>query len=162
MVRLAYLLRPILSKSEIGLQARQAAGSFGPSLVVILILVGWSLWIGLHAPKGPFDIETLIYLAVMRGLNEELTYRGLLLGIANKLSPGKPQFLGASLGWGVVVTALLFGLLHGLWIEPETGCPFPIFTSTSTKALSWRTIAHLKTLANTADFLRLGSGAPAF
>lgn len=121
MLGLAYLVRDILPRSGIGLCVRQAAGSVWPSLAVITILIAWSLWIGFNAPKGPFDIETLFYLATMPGLNEELTYRGLLLGIANKLFPGRWKLFGAELGWGVVVSAVVFGLLHGLWIDEGTG-----------------------------------------
>jgi membrane protease YdiL (CAAX protease family) len=121
MLGLAYLLRDILPRTGIGLRVKQAAGSVWPSLAVITILTAWSLWIGFNAPKGPFDVETLFYLATMPGLNEELTYRGLLLGIANKLFPGRWKLFGAEFGWGVVVSAVVFGLLHGLWIDEGTG-----------------------------------------
>jgi hypothetical protein len=49
----------------------------------------------------------------MPALNEELVYRGCLLGILNKLLPQKINLLGAWMGWGAVVTSLLFSLLHG-------------------------------------------------
>jgi membrane protease YdiL (CAAX protease family) len=121
MLGLAYLLRNILPREAIGLSVKQAAGSSWPSLAAITILTAWSLWIGFNAPKGPFDIETLFYLATMPGLNEELTYRGLLLGIGNKLFPGRWKIFGAEIGWGMVVSAVVFGLLHGVWIDAGTG-----------------------------------------
>jgi membrane protease YdiL (CAAX protease family) len=53
----------------------------------------------------------------MPGLNEELTYRGYLLGILNSIMPRRVNLFAAPLGWGVIVTSLLFGLLHGLWMD---------------------------------------------
>jgi len=56
-------------------------------------------------------------MAVMPGLNEELIYRGYLLAILNKLMPPKFMLFAAPVGWGVIVTSVLFGLLHGVWLD---------------------------------------------
>ncbi|NJD60008.1 MAG: hypothetical protein C3F13_01070 [Anaerolineales bacterium] len=110
---LLYFSRRILSRDEIGLTLRQKEGSLLACGLVILVLVGWSTIVGISSPKGKFDILTLGYLAFMPSLNEELVYRGCLLGILNKLLPKKINFLGAWMGWGAVITSLLFSLLHG-------------------------------------------------
>lgn len=53
----------------------------------------------------------------MPGLAEELVYRGCLLGLLDRLFLGRLRMFAAPLGWGALVTALLFGLLHGLWLD---------------------------------------------
>lgn len=68
-------------------------------------------------PKGSFDLQTIGYLAVMPALNEELVYRGLLLGFLNSVFPRKWEFLRAYIGWGVIIVTLLFALLHGIWLD---------------------------------------------
>jgi pimeloyl-ACP methyl ester carboxylesterase len=92
---------------------RQKEGSLLACGLVILTLTGWATIVGINSPKGKFDILTLGYLALMPTLNEGLVYRGCLLGILNKLLPKKINLLGAWMGWGAVITSLLFSLLHG-------------------------------------------------
>jgi len=60
----------------------------------------------------------------MPGLNEEIVYRGLLLGILNKITPPGWSFLQVKIGWGAFITALLFGMLHGFWIESGVAVHF--------------------------------------
>jgi membrane protease YdiL (CAAX protease family) len=110
---LLYFSRRVLSRDEIGLTLRQKEGSLLACGLVTLTLTGWATIVGINSPKGIFDILTLGYLALLPALNEELVYRGCLLGILNKLLPQKINLFGAWMGWGAVVTSLLFSLLHG-------------------------------------------------
>ncbi len=112
-----YIFRRRLAWEEVGLSLRQESGSLLPAAVVILGVAGWSALVGLASPKGHFDPGVLAYLAIMPGLNEELVYRGGLLAILNTIMPKKINALGARIGWGVVVTSLLFSLLHGFWFD---------------------------------------------
>jgi len=114
---LLYFTRRLLTFEEAGITLRQRPGSIFPSLIVVLALAGWATVIGINSPKGSFDAETLLYLAIMPGLNEELVYRGGLLGSLNRILPGRINFLGARLGWGTLVISVLFGLLHGFWLD---------------------------------------------
>lgn len=114
---LLYPCRKILDKDDVGLTFHQNTGSFLPACIVILALAAWAFFVGISSPKGKPDLQTLVYLAIMPGLNEELIYRGYLLGILNKLMSGKARLFGAQAGWGVLVTSLLFGLLHGFWLD---------------------------------------------
>ena len=110
-------VQAILTRQEVGLIGRQQAGSLLPSCMVVLALSAWALYVGISSPKGKSDLDTILYLTVMPGLNEELIYRGYLLGLLDKLMPGKTTLMAAPIGWGVVVTSLLFGLLHGFWLD---------------------------------------------
>jgi hypothetical protein len=119
MLILLYLTRKVLSKDEVGLTFRQNPGSVLPACIVTLLLAAWALLVGISSPKGKLDITTLAYLATMPGLNEALVYRGILLAILIKIIPGNLKLLGALFGWGIIVTSLLFGLLHGFWIDDD-------------------------------------------
>lgn len=112
-----FLGQSLLNKDAVGLTVRQKEGSVLPACVVILFLAAWALLVGFYSPKGQPDLSTLIYLAIMPGLNEELTYRGYLLGILNSIMPRRFHLFAAPVGWGVIVSSFLFGLLHGLWLD---------------------------------------------
>jgi membrane protease YdiL (CAAX protease family) len=114
---LLYICRTILTTNDVGLTLHQSDGSLLPTCMVVLALAVWSYIVGISSPKGEPDPKTLLYLAVMPGLNEELIYRGYLLGILDKLMPSKLRLFAAPVGWGAIVTSLLFGLLHGFWLD---------------------------------------------
>jgi membrane protease YdiL (CAAX protease family) len=114
---LIYVTLRIVSLVDVGLTLRQNKGSILPSWLVILVLAAWSTVIGIRSPKGRFDLEALIYLAIMPGLNEELVYRGYLLGLLNKFMPKRVNIFGAWMGWGALATSLLFALLHGFQFQ---------------------------------------------
>lgn len=124
---IAFLIRPVISLDQLGLRLRQKAGSLGPALAALALVSAAAAWIGSGWEKGPFSLTLLVYMAVMPGLNEELVYRGLLLGILDKISPAQWSFLGARIGWGVWITALLFGLLHGFWVDSTFALHFQWF-----------------------------------
>jgi uncharacterized protein len=117
MVILLYLTRKMLRTEDLGLTFRQNPGSVLPACTATLLLAAWAFLVGISSPKGKLDVPTLAYLAVMPGLNEELVYRGFLLAILNKIIPGNLNLLGTPFGWGIIVTSLLFGLLHGFWLD---------------------------------------------
>jgi membrane protease YdiL (CAAX protease family) len=114
---LLYFTRKLLTWDEIGLTFHQNKGSLLPSVIVILTLAGWAALVGINSPKGTFDLMTLLYLAVMPALNEELVYRGGLLGLLDKLMPNRINFLGARIGWGALLTSIIFCLLHGFSLD---------------------------------------------
>lgn len=120
-VGLLILCRKILSKEDAGLILRQKPGSFLPACAAILALSVWAYWVGCHSPKGELDLQTLLYLAMIPGLNEELIYRGVMLGSLDRIMPAKLALLAAPVGGGVIATSMIFGLLHGLWLDSSLG-----------------------------------------
>lgn len=121
---IAFLVSPAISRREFGLTLVQFKGSVKPAAIVLFLAGIIAAILGLGFDKGPFDAIVLLYLAIMPGLNEELIYRGLLLGTANRIIPPQWKVLGAKVGWGALITSLLFGLLHGFWIEAGAGLHF--------------------------------------
>ncbi|HEX6383426.1 MAG TPA: CPBP family intramembrane glutamic endopeptidase [Anaerolineae bacterium] len=116
-VAFVFLVRPGLTKEDVGLTLRQNEGFLVPASLIVLALAAWALIVGMCSPKGQQDFRFLIYLAVMPGLNEELVYRGYELAILNRLMPPNFKLFAAPVGWGVIVTSMMFGLLHGVWLD---------------------------------------------
>lgn len=59
-------------------------------------------------------MDSLAFQLTMPGLDEELFYRGVLPVMLNEAF-GKPvRVLGATMGWGAVISSLAFGLAHAL------------------------------------------------
>lgn len=117
MMLFLYLTRGILGRNDVGLTFHQNPGAILPACLATSFLAAWAFVAGISSPKGKFDLSTLTYLAIMPGLNEELVYRGILLAILGKMFPENLKLLGAPFRWGIIVTSLLFGLLHGFWLD---------------------------------------------
>lgn len=94
------------------LTLKQKRGTISSSLLVIggLLIVEVVINIIYHFHKE-FDLETILYQATMPGLDEEIVFRGILLGLLYKLliSPSKIIFHPA-----IWVTSVLFGFGHSL------------------------------------------------
>lgn len=97
--------------------------------LAILLLGGYSLWRG-TLPGGRFVGMALLTYVPGVGLGEELLYRGYIQSRLNQAF-GRPwHFYGVDWGWGVVLTAFLFGLTH-------TGIFALLFGQTQFAALTW-------------------------
>jgi membrane protease YdiL (CAAX protease family) len=66
------------------------------------------------ADGKPDSLETIAFQWTMPGLDEELFYRGTLLLALNEAFRSKSNLLGAPIGYGGLLTAILFGLTHAL------------------------------------------------
>lgn len=77
------------------------------ALTVVSVAAGW-------IPAEPVTPERLLYDTTIPNLTEELLWRGALLAVLDRLCGTPRTVLGAELGWGVVVSAVVFGLGHGV------------------------------------------------
>jgi CAAX protease family protein len=102
-VALLFLVKPGLTKEDVGITLRQNEGFLLTTFLMVLALAAWALVVGLNSPKGQPDIRLLIFMAVMPGLNEELIYRGYLLAILNKLMT--PKFMLFAALWDGVLSS---------------------------------------------------------
>lgn len=115
---LAGLLRAGWTREEFGLTFRQRPGSFRATLTAVGLLAFVQTAITLRvAGPMPWSSDTLAFQALMPTLAEELMVRGLLLGVLNRAFSGRRVVLGAACGWAVPLTALAFGLSHGLGVS---------------------------------------------
>lgn len=103
-----------ISWREVGLRA-PVRGSLRPTLIALAVLMPLAFLgsIGLGAPTT----EELLFQLTVPGLHEELVYRGILLVLIDRAFATRWTLWGAQVGWGLVVTTLLFGLIHGLQFD---------------------------------------------
>jgi hypothetical protein len=67
--------------------------------------------------RMPTDVETMLFEATLPGLAEEMVFRGVFQSLLNQVF-GRPwKLLGAQVGWGYVLTTLLFTLGHGIFVD---------------------------------------------
>ncbi len=72
-------------------------------------------------------ISKILYFIFIVGLGEELLFRGYIQSSLNRYF-GKSFSIGnVTFGWGLFVTALLFGLMHALVVVPPIW-PWALFT----------------------------------
>jgi uncharacterized protein len=113
---------------DYGFTTKLYENSFKPvvSVFVIMACLNGIMYV-VEGFQG-YKVETLLYQATMPGISEELFFRGIFLGFLNN-SFGKPwTVFGAKMGWGVVITTLLFGLGHGLFVEKDFHIVFNILS----------------------------------
>lgn len=88
--------------------------------------VHWSGWRG--SLQGALPIGELVELAAIQlvvvALPEELFFRGFLLHLLERAWPPTRRFLGGGVGWALVVSAVLFALIH----VPKHGDPRTLAT----------------------------------
>jgi membrane protease YdiL (CAAX protease family) len=108
-----FLARGPIGAKEAGVTRAQRPGSLPLALLVMLVVLGLAL------PDSPVvpDGRTLLFQAVMPGLDEELIFRGIMLAALARAFPPTSVGLGRYVAWPVVVTTLLFGLLHAIRVQ---------------------------------------------
>ncbi|MCE7053203.1 CPBP family intramembrane metalloprotease [Algoriphagus sp. AGSA1] len=82
----------------------------GVGIIVLLLLIHCVY--AYLSPVKKFDLETLLFQFSMPGIDEEIAYRGIMLGLLLKVLKSKNIFLNPAI-W---TTSLLFGMAHGLFI----------------------------------------------
>jgi hypothetical protein len=123
---LLFFVVPGLTLAHLGLRVRPAPGSWKPLLLAGAAALGISAFLLPHMGGHP-DRETLLFELSMPGLGEELVFRGAFQSLLNEVF-GKPwRILGAELGWGFVISTLLFTTGHGLLMTPDLRVRFVPF-----------------------------------
>lgn len=95
--------------------------------LMLAFTLGRNLLIGLlHLPQAenPLSLPYLLYLATLPGLAEELAYRGLIQPQLNRLYGRSRRLWGAPLGWGWLITGILFWAMHAWRLTPGGGIAF--------------------------------------
>lgn len=122
---IALLPRPL--QQELGWQWRINRGTGGEAAFNIFL---WFVIGFVIAHQGMFGdpvelarteltVERLLFDISHPNLAEEILFRGLLLALLDRVFRPNWTLFGARIGWGVVITAWLFGLAHGVVIDTE-------------------------------------------
>ncbi len=114
-----------------GLVLRLPAGAWRASwlatllLLVFLVARGLGLrLLGMGSADGAPGWEYLLFQATLPGVAEELAYRGVMLTVLNR-ALGRPwRLFGAPLGWGWVITTVLFWGIHAFRADQSSGFSF--------------------------------------
>jgi membrane protease YdiL (CAAX protease family) len=93
--------------------------SFSVILIVIIIFC-------ILNNKQSFDMEQLFFQLTMPGIDEELCFRGIYLGLLNMAFIKRYKLLDAKFGLGLIIVSIQFGLAHALSISSGMGISFDL------------------------------------
>lgn len=92
---------------------------FGTIGIVLLSTLIWFL-----LGNSEFNLETLLFQISLPGIDEEIMFRGILLGLLTTSLKSKVPFLGNP---SVLLTAVLFGFMHALTLSENFSISFNSF-----------------------------------
>jgi membrane protease YdiL (CAAX protease family) len=118
--------------------------SLKPVLLVFLLLIVLGLIEAFLFYNMEWDSEKLLFQLTMPGIDEELMYRGLLLGVLTSLIIDEIKILKFSINPSLWIIGILFGLIHGLTLNENFGLEFKLFHFLKTFVLGtiwgWMTV----------------------
>ena len=86
-------------------------------LMFVMIRNYFLRMIGLANREGTPGLEFLLYQATLPGIAEELAYRGVIQTQLNKILGQPWKLFKVPLGWGFIVTAVIFWAIHAFRVE---------------------------------------------
>jgi len=104
----------------------QSKNSIKPNLIlIILLLTVGVLFSFFQINQLDFNFETLGFQFTVAGFDEEIAFRGLLIGFLSTILNDKLKVTRINLGNPTIwVTAILFGLVHGLSLNQNLDIKF--------------------------------------
>ena len=115
------LLSPGLRR-EIGWTLETRPGTLPVALINIAILAAAGfLFLGSGVSSAPdgLTVERMLFDVTYPNLVEEIVFRGFMLALLDRAFGLHWTFSGARIGWGLVLTAWLFGLAHGIALDAD-------------------------------------------
>lgn len=82
-------------------------------IVISIILLVQSIMAFIYGSPKEWDSETIFFQLTMPGIDEEIAYRGIMLGLLVKIL--KPFCKFTIFHPAIIVTSILFGCAHGLF-----------------------------------------------
>jgi len=121
------------------LRLKQKPGSLKINIIILVVLTISSFILSLSSQSGQrWDIESLMFQLTMPGIDEELAYRGIMLGILSSLLNGRLKIINVNSGNpALLTTSILFGLIHGLKVKTGFELEFNIFYFLKTSVLGY-------------------------
>jgi CAAX protease family protein len=111
---LAVLALGVADRRASGVTLRQSASSY-VGWIVVAVLCATEVAVALQIDNEPQTAETIAYQLTVPSLEEEIFYRGIFLFALTKAFGEGPRFLFANAGWGAVLSATMFAVLHSLF-----------------------------------------------
>jgi len=100
---------------------RQRKTSLKPKLIITIIVFMVAVVLAIISiQKSGERFEYYLFQFTMPGLDEELAYRGIMLGLLSNALKSKMSIRNISLGNpALLITSILFGLGHSFQIDPD-------------------------------------------
>ncbi|WP_133162140.1 CPBP family intramembrane glutamic endopeptidase, BDIM_20840 family [Hyphococcus luteus] len=125
---------PVFGVRRTGITHFQLRGSW-PAFLLLALLCGFFFYMAVSNADGRDDWETIAFQWTMPGIDEEIFYRGVLLLAMNEAFTARVSIIGTPIGYGGLLTSILFGLAHGMSFG-ESGFDFDMIAVASTGAPS--------------------------
>lgn len=117
---------------EIGWTWRTRPGSLREAFLNIgILLVAGFLLAGNWSPAAngaerisALTLERVLFDTTFPNLVEEIVFRGFMLALLDRAFPPRWTLWRAQVGWGLILTTLLFGLVHGVSLSPDGALVF--------------------------------------
>ena len=107
------LFSSVLTKEESGIAWKVRKSSWVPFLILCIIGSGiWMIGEDLESLSDKFDTGKILYQSIVLGIFNEFIYRGVILGLLNKVFVSRVKVFGASVGWGLLVQAIIFAIVY--------------------------------------------------
>ncbi|MGW0505038.1 CPBP family intramembrane glutamic endopeptidase [Micromonospora sp. NPDC003241] len=135
------------ARAEAGLRLRITPGSARPALLTIAVVFG--VFVGLTALAVALDpsaatavgAEQVAFNATIPNLTEELIWRAAMIAVLDRAFGTPWVVLGAPVGWGIVLTSVVFGAGHGILVDLDGVWGFNVagglFATVMGLALGW-------------------------
>ncbi|WP_431729462.1 CPBP family intramembrane glutamic endopeptidase [Verrucosispora sp. TAA-831] len=135
------------ARTEAGLRLGITPGSARPALLTIAVVFGG--FVGLTALAVALDpsaattvnAEQVAYDATIPNLTEELIWRAAMIAVLDRAFGTPWMLLGAPVGWGIVLTSVVFGAGHGILVDLDGVWGFNVagglFATVMGLALGW-------------------------
>lgn len=115
------LLSPALRR-EIGWTFKTRLGTLPVAFINIAILAAAGFFV--VGSQDGLTTERVLFDSTYPNLVEEIVFRGFMLALLDRAFGVRWTFGGARIGWGVVLTAWLFGLAHGIALDADGAFAF--------------------------------------
>ncbi|RUT72817.1 CPBP family intramembrane glutamic endopeptidase [Ancylomarina longa] len=115
---------------------KQDKSNFKKVSIVSLIVIVLATIIWFFFGESEFNIESLAFQLTLPGIDEEIMYRGILLGLLMSGLKDKQKIIGNP---SVLITSILFGLIHALKLDKNLTPNFNIiyFLQTGLAGYAW-------------------------
>lgn len=135
------------ARADAGLRWRIRPGSGRPAVMTIAGVFALFVILGLIAAMtdavdpDSIGLEQVLYDTTIPNLTEELIWRAAMLAVLDRAFGTPWTLAGARLGWGLVITSLVFGVGHMVLADPAGGFSLSIgggiFATVMGVAMAW-------------------------
>jgi membrane protease YdiL (CAAX protease family) len=117
---LLFMCTTLLTKKEAGFTLAIKHAKKITLLIFAILLITFAIQYFTDDIKNVKGTETFLFQLLMPGIAEELVFRGILLGLLSKAYNSRFIIWKVPLGWGIIITSVLFGLVHAFTFGRHT------------------------------------------